>query len=94
MSTTAREWDSLSIDEKLTELGFERNPDAEFDLASTATEKRLHAALDQLLDCGGLLTEIEAMVQPTATGVVGADIPGEMQETMKRIYELITTDEE
>lgn len=90
--TTEKSWEDLGIDEKLSELGFAPNimaPSRQADLDS-----RIHAALDQLLDAGGLLVEVEAMVEPIANGVIGADIPGEMQETCKKIYELLTEEEE
>jgi hypothetical protein len=77
--STERTWESLSLEEKLIEMGFTQG----------THDARLHAALDQLLDAGALLGEIEAMMKPIAEGVVGSDIPGEMQATCKHIYELI-----
>lgn len=81
--STERDWDELSLDEKLTELGFTEGDEA----------TRLHAALDQLMDAGGLLNEIEVLVKPTATGVVGADVHGELVEKFKRIYEMLKDEE-
>jgi hypothetical protein len=94
---SAREWEQLSLDEKLTELGFGKDTSYDQPVSGptlTATEVRLHAALDQLMDAGGLLNEIEVMVKPAATGVVGADIPGEMLDTLRRIHELIAADDD
>lgn len=91
--STERDWDELSLDEKLTELGFERDPAKEFDIASKKSQERLHAALDQLMDAGGLLNEIEVIVKPVAEGVVGADVHGELVEKFKRIHEMLKDEE-
>lgn len=88
-----KEWEDLTLDEKLTELGFTTRQQYDVSLNQTglsALEVRMHAALDQLMDAGGVLGEIEAMTQPTATG----NPTGNELNTCVDIYKLITEGDE
>lgn len=81
-------WEDLTLDEKLTELGFEANvmaPSRQADM-----DKRMHAALDQLLDAGETLNTIEELTKPTAEG----NPTGDELNTCVTIHNLVTGKEE
>lgn len=92
IGASQKKWEELSLDEKLTELGFRNEGgklQADFRL-TTEQSDRLHAALDQLFDAGMLLGDIEEMVTPAGTGSPS----GDELNICSTIYQLITEGEE